>query len=365
MQIHLPDSRDQRGKRHDLAFVLTALLMALLRSTASLKVAALHRTMKRDFQQLCEQTGFKAPHCISDAQLRRLLHCLDYEQYNQVNLTYFGVIIAAQSQGWQAIDGKELRGTIDGVSGQKRAQNVVLATAPATRQSQVIGFYDGAKDSERTVVETYFKEQATLGGSYSLDALHLTPTLLKTIHQKKGTYLVQIKANQRHLLIECEHVAAHLPVIYADQQVDKGHGRLEIRQGRCYRLDVASLAPRWQASGLHTLVVVERQRTRLKDGHTSQERAYYVSNQAIGLLSSLVRAVRHHWQVETGNYLRDVLFGEDQLRCQASGRSRSLASLLTVGLNLLHRHNLPQNLTQLREELSQDWSQASACFAPN
>lgn len=165
MQIHLTDSRDQRGKRHELAFVLTALLMALLRSTTALKVAALHRAMKRDHQQIGDETGFMAPRCVSDAQLRRILQTLDYEAYNQVNALYFGVLVGPQAAGWQAVDGKELRGTIDGIGGQKRAQNLVHIVDQQSRQSQIVAFYDGAKDAERTLVASYFDQQPCLGGA--------------------------------------------------------------------------------------------------------------------------------------------------------------------------------------------------------
>jgi len=61
------------------------------------------------------------------------------------------------------------------------------------------------------------------------------------------------------------------PFDYDFEQVEKVHGRIEIRGAAIYPLNVAYLDERWEHSGIQTLITVHRQRTRVKNGKYSQE----------------------------------------------------------------------------------------------
>lgn len=322
--------------------------------------------MGREHAQLVEETGCESKKPISDVQLRRLLAGLDYGLYNQVNETYFGKSVCSSDNFWQAVDGKELRGSIDKVKGEKRGENMVRAVSHQDLQSQIIGFYQGSKESEKTVVKNYFDKQTNLGGGYTLDALHCYPTLLETIAEKGGTYLVQVKSNQKKLLEDCEHVAKHLPCKEEFATVDKAHGRLEQRQAKFYELNVECLEPRWHKTGLQTLIILERQRLRLKDGQESEERACFITNQPLTGQAGvdLFEAVRKHWSVETDNHVRDVTLGEDYIRCKEGNRLRSMACIINTGLNLMRRQNTDNNFIALREEFNFDREKAINCLDP-
>jgi predicted transposase YbfD/YdcC len=323
--------------------------------------------MVREHGSLVAETGYESVKPISDVQLRRILSSLDHSLYNQVNTDYFGKAVSASAGFWQAVDGKELRGNIDKVKGEKRAENLVRAVSHQDLQSQIIGFYQGSKESEKTVVKNYFDKQTNLGGGYSLDALHCYPTLLEKIAEKAGIYLVQVKSNQKKLLEECEHVAQHLACKEAFARIDKAHGRLEQRQARVYELNVECLEPRWHKTGIKTLVVIDRQRLRLKDGGESEEIAYFITNQVLTgqAGADLFEAVRKHWSVETDNHVRDVTLGEDYIICREGKRMRSMACIINTGLNLMRRHNTDNNFIALREELNFDRKKAINCLEPD
>lgn len=203
LQASLPDTCDNPGKPvrrcgHNLAFVPTALLWALLRSGGHLSVSRLHRWLVREYDWLKGQTGHSSPKAISDAQLRRLLAGLDYQAYNAFNGAYFGWV-SRESGVWHSVEGKELRGSIDGVSGQNRGENFVRLVGHEDAQAQLMGFYRGLNESERQVVEQYFKSQpadSLKGQRFSLDALHTTPTLLSLLNQGEAGYVVGLKANK-------------------------------------------------------------------------------------------------------------------------------------------------------------------------
>ena len=80
-----------------------------------------------------------------------------------------------------------------------------------------------------------------------------------------------MKNNQKLLLEECFHIVQYSPFDYDFEQVEKVHGRIEIRGAAIYPLNVAYLDERWEHSGIQTLIAVHRQRTRVKNGKYSQE----------------------------------------------------------------------------------------------
>lgn len=142
-QEELEDQRDNRGKRHDLGFVVLSFFLSILESTGKVSGQKIHRQMQRQHQRYQFFTDFKQVSCISYTQLGRILQDLDYVNLNQVFEHYFGCHILEESGEWYAIgyaiDGKELRGSIDKVSGAKRGENVLLKVNHQTKASELIG----------------------------------------------------------------------------------------------------------------------------------------------------------------------------------------------------------------------------------
>ena len=140
---------------------------------------------------------------ISHSQLCRILAQLDFTRYNGLTSDFFGW--SEQVEGvWRSVDGKELRGSIDGVSGQKRGEVLVRLVGHEDALAQVLGFYQGQKESERTLVEDAIKAQALgswQGQCWSLDALFATPNLLTLLPGADVGYVVGLKANQSELLV--------------------------------------------------------------------------------------------------------------------------------------------------------------------
>lgn len=109
LQTKLTDSRNPKGVRHDLALVLTTMMLSILRSVGKLNVSVIHRQMKREYHEVVKILGLNSKTVVSDPQFRRILAGVDYQAYNEVNIDYFNKEIVEQSGEWQAIDGKELR----------------------------------------------------------------------------------------------------------------------------------------------------------------------------------------------------------------------------------------------------------------
>lgn len=317
-------------------------------------MSVIHRAMQDSWQELAEQLDLKVKKCVSYSQLKRVIRGIDIESFNAINAQYFGSTVSQQEPHWQSVDGKELCGSIDGVLGQKRGQSVVSLTVHQTGQSEIVGYYDGSKESEKPVVTAYFEEVGPLKGGYTFDALHTFPRNMELIHQRAGLYLAQVKANQKVLLEDCELIHRHLGANHHSHQCQKGHGRVETRRAWGYELDAASLEERWEGSGIRSLLVIERLRYQIKTRKQSSETAYWVSNQVLDSQSfdELIEAIRGHWAVEVHHHIRDVQMGEDRMITRNPREARVMAGFITTATNMLMSQG--QNLAELRERLTRN-----------
>ncbi|WP_394991384.1 ISAs1 family transposase [Emticicia sp.] len=237
--------------------------------------------MSDDFEKLAHILGIKVAKCVSYSQLKRILQLIDYEQFNTINELYFSFIIKKDAEKWFSIDGKELRGTIDGVSGEKRGLSIVNLTTHQSRQSIIIGHYDALKASEKPVVSSYLEETDIRGQKFTFDALHTSRENLATISNKNGVYLAQLKANQKEMLEECELVNKHFTANFKNTVYQKGHGRVETRLYKGYNFVAAEFDERWKETKNISLIVVSRERFTSKTKKSTQENSYWLSNQSL------------------------------------------------------------------------------------
>ncbi|HEX9958829.1 MAG TPA: ISAs1 family transposase [Fibrella sp.] len=350
------DNRDNRGKKHSTALILTGLTCALCCGRDG-SLSRLHRHMVHHFSLLCQATASTQPKAISRAQLPLVLAKVNIGLFASLLFDWFGIDLPALKGTWLAVDGKDLRGSIG--SGQTRGEacvSVVVQTSEA-----VVGqaYYSGQKESEKLAVRQLLADKGLMGQRLSLDALHLNPLTINAIHKASGHYLVGVKANQavlhRYCICRC---LLDTPTYEATSDWERGHGRLEQRQYQCFSLDKAVFAPRWRAAGFQTLIYIRRSRQALVGGPVTEESSYYLSNALVLEPSDgaeLCGAIRGHWRVETMHYRRDVVLSEDGLRTKRSAVSRLLSSLRTLTINLLHRLK-PKNMAAQLDDFADNVS---------
>jgi len=337
----LSDDRDNRGKRHALAFVVATVVLAILSGRS--KVSSIFRFQRNRIEWLREMTQHPEAKVVSRAHLPRLLARLDWVELNLLIDHYFGVRVELRTtQDWVAIDGKRLRGTL--ASGQK--QSVVLAVSHESRTLLAQAPMTGSKASDMTVVRDLFKASGLEAHHVTLDAHHCNPTTTSQIHQAGGQYLIQVKENQPILFKQCQDLAATSEPLSRNVESDKGHGRLTTREGQCFDMSELDLATRWSDSGIHTLVVMERETLTPAKQNTTCETAYYISNQGLASdpqaqAQELTGAIRHHWHVESENWIRDVTFDEDHVKTKSPNQAQIMGSLRSLAIRLLRRFKVP------------------------
>jgi len=359
------DPRDNRGKRHELAFVLACVIVAILSGKS--RMSSIHRFIQHKIKWL--QEIFVRPNAtaVSRAQLPNIVAAVAWDELNAGFEQFFPFQIVNDVGEWTACDGKSLKGTITDPTQAQKHERIVTAVTHTSHEVLCQRRFSGEKTSEVTVVREMLDATGLVGGKVSLDAGHAYPDTLEPIHQADGLYVVQIKQNQPQLFEALAQIAEQAE--QAEQKesteltgsvssgveiatVEKGHGRVEERIGRILSLNRGDLAERWEPTGMQTVIVMDRMTEELKTGNVSAERSYYVSNQPpLGHEQELFDAIRGHWRIESTHYIRDVTLNEDHVRTKNADGGQVLSLLRTVALKFLHQLH-PTNMQAMLEQFA-------------
>jgi hypothetical protein len=96
------------------------------------------------------------------------------------------------------------------------------------------------------------------------------------IIEKEADYLLALKGNQGNLLEHIEDSFRFLSVRDSNEELDSGHGRVEIR--RCPVIDDLSfIESKEEWEGLRTLVKIESERYIKSSGKTEKDIRLYIS----------------------------------------------------------------------------------------
>lgn len=348
----LPDLRDNRGKRHSLAFVIVGFVLATLVGRQPL--SGIHRFIVNRADWLGELTPTETAKPISRAPLPRLLDGLNWPVLNGLVERCFGVRISRDgAQRWVAVDGKALRGTLD--AGDK--QKLILAVAHDPREVVAQARQSGDKSSEIPAVRTLLKDSGLERQKVSLDAHHFNPATTAQIHPAGGLYLTQVKENQAVFLQPCQTLRTESQALAETTEHDQANGRVTTRRAHLFSLASLTLDSRWNDSGWSVLMVVERETFEVSTQKTSVDTSYYVSNPvpepstARSLAGELAHAVRRPWGVESNHWIRDVTFKEDGIKTTAGHQAQVMGLLRGIAVELI-RKTSPKNFQAAIEKFA-------------
>jgi predicted transposase YbfD/YdcC len=343
LKTELNDPRDNRGKRHELSFVVCAVGLAILAGRATL--SSIQRYIVHKIEWLRESLDQPTAQPISRAHLPRLLAGVDREDLSHLVEDHFSTRLgAADVPGWTAVDGKTLRGTTR--ESDKQGERILTAVDHASRATVAQQAFEGQKASEITTARDLLADTGLDHGQVTLDALHLQPKTTAQIHLAGGRFLIQAKDNQETLRQQLAEVAATTPPLGRLKIVGKGHGRLVVRRAAWWEVSDFAFDLRWADSGFRTLIALERTVTQQATQKTTQETAYYLSNEPVDPTSQasphlLAVAIQQHWGVESENWIRDVTLREDRVKTKDGRLAQVMAILRTLALQVLRRANLP------------------------
>jgi len=343
------DLRDERGKRHDLSYILLGLTLGLLRKRDG-NLSSIHRSMENKNDELCAFMGIEVRQVVSRSHLPVVLQKVNLPVFEKSLFDNYGVELSDQEKAWFSGDGKDLRGSIE--RGNTRGEAVVQLVNHD--DGGVLGqdFYSGDKESEKPCLQNLIHRTGASSQKLTMDALHLCPAMTGPIEEAGGTFIIGLKENQKALLGDMEKDASFLPPLNKATTIDKGHGRLEQRTYYHYDVSWEYFDDRWSGSNFQSLFKVERNITELSTGKKHEKTAFYISNAAPGKSDDFFAAIRNHWSVEVCNHIRDVTFSEDHLKTKIKPVSKVMAGLRTLAIKLLDFIRPQNRVAQL--ELFQD-----------
>jgi predicted transposase YbfD/YdcC len=274
--------------------------------------------MEKRYEQLMRVLGLPIKKVVSRSQLPLILESVSVTVFDQLLFENYGVKLNEEEAKWFAIDGKELRGSIE--KGNKRGEAMVQAVCHETLCSYGQDYYSGDKESEIPVVRKMLKDKSLAKQKLTFDALHCQVKTLEPIVRAGGKYVVGLKENQKEMYWEVKKMLKYLPLVYETKTLEKGHGRIEEREYQVYEIEGIYKDERWSDCELKKVIKVNREREELKSGKKSIGQSFYLTNET-QKHQEICEAVRNHWGVETNNHLRDVTLKEDALRTKKTCKS--------------------------------------------
>jgi len=342
---NLADPRVARTRDHDLIDVLVIAVCCLLCAGESFNDM-------EDFGRAKEgwfKTFLKLRHGIpSHDTFNRVFAAIDPKKFLECFLAWTQSVRQAIPQEIVALDGKALRGALNG---QESVKYIVSAWAEGN--GLVLGQCKVEdKSNEITALPELLRVLELAGCIVTIDAMGCQKKIAKEIIEADADYVLALKGNHETVHQEVKSFldetlaekkkerppgAALLKAVAALAEwatVEKDHGRLETR--RYYQSDQLDwFADKAKWEGLASVGMVEA--TREVQGKVSVERRYYLSSLTLDA-PAFARAVRSHWCIENKvHWAMDVSFGEDQSRARAGYAAENLATLRRLALNLLKR----------------------------
>jgi predicted transposase YbfD/YdcC len=164
---------------------------------------------------------------------------------------------------------------------------------------------------------------------------------LQTAKQSGNEVIVQVKANQKTLLHDCQTLAATTsPADIYQEPLTKTRNRIESRQVELFISPTLTDGEKWAL--VKVVVKVERSRqvfeTKTKTWKNSDETSFYSSTIVLSA-QEFCQAIRDHWGIENRNHhVRDVTMGEDKSRIRIN--PHIFAKLRSFALNILRKNKI-------------------------
>ncbi len=197
------------------------------------------------------------------------------------------------------------------------------------------------KSNEITAIPQLLDALEVSGCMVTMDAMGCQTEIAEKIIEREAEYVLALKENQGNLYEDVERLFSDLEdsqyQAYAfdyEKTVNKGHGRIEIRE--CWTIsDPAVLRHLRGFENWKNLTTVSRIRSQRWIGEEkSSENRYHLAS--IAGAKRVLGSVRSHWGIENElHWTLDLAFDEDRCRVRKDHGPENFALLRHIALNLL------------------------------
>jgi predicted transposase YbfD/YdcC len=255
-----------------------------------------------------------------------------------------------------AIDGKALRHSANPGKGLGMLHCV---NAWATEQHVILGqVMTDAKSNEITAIPKLLELLDLHGALVTIDAMGCQKAIAKKIVERGGDYVLNVKANQKHLLEDIQAtvekaVDGLLPseVVEEYTKVESGHGRQEERSYTVIH-NAEGIRDRDQWEKLSTVGMCRTDKT--IDGETTTTVKYFIGSRKMSA-RKYGKVIRGHWGIENNlHWQLDVNFGEDASTINHRKAGENFAALRRIALSLVKQHPSKESIGRKRMEAALD-----------
>jgi len=338
----LSDSRQARGKRYSLPFLLTAIMLGKLAGEDTPKGIA--EWLKLRQQQIVAAFNLKRPGVPSYNTIRRTLAATTSVEELQRSLRQ---ILHTQYGGQQSIlvviDGKTLRGTIP----KGKNQGVHLLAAYLPEEGLVLmQVAVESKENEITAAPRLLTELDIKGRIICGDAMFTQRELSVQVVAQGGDYIWFVKDNQPQLRADVEQFFVparrakgwHIPQLprTTAQKKEKAHGRIEHRHLTLMTDEVGFL--KWPA--LTQVFKLDRKVTCCRTAEVTEETVYGITSLSPehATAEQLLAWTRGYWRIENSlHYRRDTTLREDATRMSNKNQAQVMATLNNFVIGLVSK----------------------------
>ena len=331
----MADPRVEYLVHHQLIDIITIALCAIIAGADTwTEVSQFGKEKQSWFEQFLELEGGIPSHDT----FGRFFAKLDPEQFQNCFLKWVQAVFSMTAGQVVPIDGKKLRRSHDRSNDR---QAIWMVSAWAAENKLVLGQVKvDDKSNEITAIPKLLQLLELSGCIVTIDAMGCQKEIAAQIVAQEADYVLALKGNHSGVFEDVQELFAYAAETnYVDcdyhKTVDKGHGRIEIRE--CWTTSAADYFPFVRNASawakLQTLAMVRTER-RQTDWVTVEVRYYLSSLESKA--DKLLHAIRTHWTIENQlHWVLDVAFDEDQCRVRTEPAAQNFAILRHWVLNLL------------------------------
>jgi len=333
----MEDPRIERTKHHQLIDIVTIAICAVICGADTwVGIESYGRAKHQWLKQFLELSNGIPSHDT----FARVFARLKPEQFQQCFLDWIKSISHLNEGEVIAIDGKSLRHSYD-TGGDKKAIHMVSAWA--TEQRLVLGQVKvDKKSNEITAIPALIKVLELSGCIVTIDAMGCQKSIVKSIVEQGGDYVITLKKNQPSLYEGVENLFSQAIkqrftgfTYTAYSLTENINGREETRNYLMLSELDKHLAPPHEWERLQSIGMVES--LRIINGKTTVETRYYISSLPNNA-QTFGESVRSHWGIENPlHWVLDVAFREDECRIRKDNAPQNFAILRHISLNLLNQ----------------------------
>jgi predicted transposase YbfD/YdcC len=326
---NIPDHRIERRKLYSVEEILLLTFCGIISGCDSWEDIEIFGQTK--LSELREHLPFEFG-TPSDDTLRRFFRILDANVFEEAFMSWVKSFQLNFNNMVVAIDGKTSKGSADG------AQKAIhMVSAFASELGITLGqVKTEEKSNEITAIPELLKLLDIKGSIVTIDAMGCQHKIASAIRDKEADYLLSLKGNQGSLHDDIIELFDNPPkdlTFETHEDVDKGHGRIEIRRSKVTTdIDcVRKMHPKWK--DLNSIIEIES--TRIIKDETTVEKRYYISSLKSSA-AEILNATRSHWGIENSlHWVLDVSFNDDDSKVKKGNAPQNMTIVKKTALNLM------------------------------